>query len=117
MAFKLSIDEDLLLVRTKPGLLERLLFFKHWGYQVELPISRISNIEVESRMCVDTLIVHKFTADGVDKVIPISVNKANKREIRFLKEALPRIIKEKLTMPKIKELQHEYLDHSNATYL
>lgn len=117
MAFKLSIDEDLLLVRTKPGILERLFFFKHWGYQVELPTSRISKIEVESRMGINTLIVHKSMADGDDKIIPISISKANKREVLFMKEALPLIIKEKLPMPKIKELQHKYLDHSNATYL
>lgn len=117
MAFKLSVDEDILSVKTNPGILENLLFFKHWSYRFELPMNRISEVEVESRMGVETLIVHKSMADGDDKSIPISINKANKRQVRFIKEALPKIIKEKLPMPKIKELQHEYLDHSKATYL
>ena len=117
MAIKLSVDEDILSVKTKPGILERLWFFKHWSYYFELPMSRIGEIEVESRLGVTTMVVHKTMADGDDKCIPISINKANKRQVRFIKEALPKIIKEKLPMPKIKELQHEYLDHSNATYL
>ena len=117
MAFKLSVDEDILSIKTNPGILENLLFFKNWSYRFELPMNRISDVQVETRMGVETLIVFKSMADGEDKSIPISINKANNHEVRFIKEALPRIIKEKLPMPKIKELQKEYLDHSNATYL
>ncbi len=70
MKFKLSVDEDILSIKTNPGILENLIFFKNWSYRFELPMNRISDTEVENRMGVETLVVHKSMADGDRKCIP-----------------------------------------------
>ncbi|MCT4624384.1 MAG: hypothetical protein N4A46_12235 [Schleiferiaceae bacterium] len=117
MNFKLSVDEDILSVKTSPGLLERLFVFNHWSYRFELPMLRINSIEIENRYGVKTMVIHKKTNEGEEKNIPISLSKASKKQIRFIEEALPQIIEKHLPMPEIKKLQKEYLSQNNVTYL
>jgi len=110
MSVKLSIDEDLFLLRTSPGILERIFFFKHWSYGIELPVSRIVRVEVERRLGVCTLIVVKSTVEGIDKSIPLSLAKATNKQIDFIKHALPGIIENKPLMSEIKALEKKYLN-------
>lgn len=108
--FKLNIDEDLLLIRTKPGLLNYLIFFRHWSYGIELPTNRISQVKVQRRTGVPTLIVTKTGKDGRDQHFAISLLKASKKELNFITHALPKIISDKLSMPEINKLKEQYLD-------
>ncbi len=117
MPFKISIDEDLLSVKTSPGLLERLFFFKHWTYMFDLPVKRISKIHVEYRLGVATMMVHKVSKDGIEKSFPVSINKANAAQLKFIKEAVPQIIDKKLKMPQIAELEKKYFKRKDITYL
>jgi len=117
MPFKFSIDEDLLSVKTTPGLLERLFFFKHWTYMFDLPVKRISKVHVENRMGVATLVVHKISKEGIEKSFPVSISKANSAQTRFIKEAVPQIISEKLKMPEIAVLEKKYFKKKDITYL
>ena len=117
MAFKLSIDEDLFLIRTSPSLLNRLFFFKHWSYAIELPVRRIDRVEWETRLGVDTLVVIKKTKEGDEKSIPISLAKASGAQKRFIREALPKIIQEHPPMNKIKSLRNQYLKNKDVVVL
>ena len=108
MNFKLSVDEDILAVDSKPGLIETILFFKHWSYRFELPINKISRIIVENRLGVNTLVVYKTTKSGEEKAIPVSLGRANSNQFSFIKSALPKIVSNKLKMPEIKRLQREF---------
>jgi hypothetical protein len=108
-AFKISIDEDILLLRTSPSMLNRLIFFRHWSYALELPVKRIIETKVERRAGILTLIVVKKSKEGPNKNIAVSLAKANKKQVRFLKIALPQIIADKPPMPKIKEYINTYL--------
>lgn len=108
-AFKLSIDEDLLLVRTSPGILNRLLFFKHWSYALELPVNRIVRVEVERRAGILTLIVVKKSKQGKEKHLAISLLKANRKQVQFMKNALPGIIENHPPMNEISKQISKYL--------
>ena len=117
MRFKFSIDEDLLSVKTSPGILERLFFFKHWSYMFDLPVKRISEVHVETRLGVKTMVVHKISKDGDDKAFPVSLSKASSQQIKFIKEAVPKIISGKLKMPEITALEKKYFKKKEITYL
>ena len=110
MAFKLSIDEDLLLIRTSSSILNDILFFKHWSYALELPISRIDSVHLEKRAGIDTLVVHKKPKSGEQetKSIPVSLFKAKKNQKEFLKDRLNWIVREHPTYPEIKEALTSY---------
>ena len=108
-AFKLSIDEDLLLIRTSPSIWNTLVFYKHWSYNLELPTRRIISTEVMKRSGILTLIVVKSTNEGPEKNIVISLSKANKRQVAFLKHALPRIIEDRPNMHEINNYIDQYL--------
>jgi len=109
-AFKINIDEDLLLIRSKPGLLNYLIFFRHWSYNLELPTNRIVRLEVERRAGILTLIVVKSSKDGINKNIAVSLLRANKKQVNFIKNALPTIISEKPPMHDISKFIKVYLE-------
>ena len=111
-AFKLNIDEDILLIRTSPSLLNRLVFFRHWSYLLELPVLKIIETKVIRRAGVLTLIVVKKSKVGPDKHITVSLAKANRKQVDFMRHALPKIIAERPPMKKIKEYQETYLKES-----
>lgn len=108
-AFKLSIDEDILLIRTSPSVLNGLVFFRHWSYAIELPVQKIIETNVVRRAGVLTLVVVKKSRVGPDKHIAVSLVKASRKQVEFLKIALPKIIANRPSMPKIKEYISTYL--------
>ena len=108
-AFKISIDEDLLLIRTSPSLFNRLVFFRHWSYALELPVTRIVRTEFTRRSGIPTLIVVKRSADEPEKNIVVSLAKATRQQIDFIKHALPKIIEERPRMTVIKDYMNQYL--------
>lgn len=107
--FKISIDEDLLLIRTSASILNYIFFFKYWSYALELPVHRIARTEVKRRAGILTLIVVKKSNQGQEKHIAISLLKASKKQVEFIKNALPRIIEDRPPMTEIKEYKQEYL--------
>lgn len=108
--FKLSIDEDILLIRTSPGLINYVMFFKNWSYVLELPVNRINSVELERRAGILTLIVLKNSKDGREKHIAVSLVKASKKQVDFIRNALPSIISNRLPMNEINDLKRKYLD-------
>ena len=116
-AFKISIDEDLFLIRTSPGILNRIMFFKTWSYLIELPVSRIARFEFETRAGINTLIVVKRTKEGDEKNIPVSLLKASSSQMRFMKKALPKILSNHSSMVEIKQLEKKYLKNKKVKYV
>ncbi len=108
-AFKLSIDEDILLIRTSRSLLNTLVFFRHWSYVLELPVNKIIETKVERRAGLLTLVVVKKSKVGPNKHIAVSLVKANKKQVQFMREALPEIIATRPKMVQIKEYINTYL--------
>jgi hypothetical protein len=107
--FKLSIDEDILLIRTSPSILNGILFFKRWSYVLELPVHRIARVELERRAGILTLIVVKISKDGREKHIAVSLLKASRKQVNFIKNALPKIIENRPNMHEINEYIADYL--------
>ena len=116
-AFKLSIDEDLLLIRTSPSILNALIPFRHWSYGIELPTHKIVRTEVVRRAGIQTLIVVKNTAEGEEKNIVVSLAKANKHQVAFLTHALPKIIADRPNMHEINSYIKQYLKPKQKNWL
>jgi len=108
-SFKLSIDEDILLIRTSPSVLNNIMFLKHWSYVIELPVQRIASVEVERRAGILTLVVVKKSKNGTEKRIAVSLLKASKKQVNFIKYALPKIIEQHPSMHEINEYVNDYL--------
>lgn len=115
--FKLSIDEDILLIRTSPSLVNMLIPLRHWSYAIELPVKKILGAEVVRRAGVLTLIITKQTGGGPVKNIVVSLARANKHEVEFLRHALPKIIEERPPMHEIKKLINKYLKKKERNLL
>ena len=107
--FKLSIDEDILLIRTSRSVLNSIMFLKHWSYAIELPVQRIARIEIERRAGILTLVVVKKSKKNTEKRIAVSLLKASKKQVNFIKNALPNIIEQRPSMKEINKYVSDYL--------
>lgn len=107
--FKISVDEDILLIKTSKSVFNALVFFKHWSYQLELPTYKITHVKVIRRFGVLTLEVVKVSKNGPDKHIMISLARASKKQVNFMRHALPKIIKDRPPMGVINQYISNYI--------
>lgn len=83
MGVLIELNETNLLMKSEPTLLEKVVFWQKWSYEVKVPIKSINKIEVRRRYLVNTAYVSLLSDNG-NNVVAFSLNRANSNELKVV---------------------------------
>ena len=80
---KINIDSEIIKLRCTHRLPSKLIFFKSWSYQIELPLRSIRKARITNRFGIKTLMIYKGKIR-----IPFCLTGASANQLQFIQKVL-----------------------------